>query len=75
MTGPPVTLELLAELLEEARSELAALRTQLEGGGGRELVSGCSPGPIFASSASSAAPSMRSSLLSRSSDSRAMHDR
>lgn len=30
MTGPAVTLELLAELLEETRAELAALRTQLE---------------------------------------------
>ena len=33
MTGPAVTLELLAELLEETRSELAALRTQLERAG------------------------------------------
>jgi hypothetical protein len=33
VTGPTVTLALLAELLEEARSELAALRTQLERGG------------------------------------------
>lgn len=30
MTAPAVTLELLAELLEETRAELAALRTQLE---------------------------------------------
>jgi hypothetical protein len=33
MTEPAVTLELLAELVEEARAELVALRTELERAG------------------------------------------
>jgi hypothetical protein len=75
VTGPSVTLELLAELLEETRAELVALRTLLERTPTLQLVTGCSLGPTFARSDSNAALSTRSSSLSRSCVFPATHDR